>query len=126
MEVSALLRELPDGFHNKLCDVGVSQSFCARRSYLLEIKRRMRSIPTTIAVGNESARNPRFRSIRAKPRSGATRRAAHEVVTPLRGFFVFLVLSVGSSRARHPRLLLFWRYAPDATHCRLSREDRVR
>ncbi len=54
--------------------------------------------------------------IRTKPRSGATRCVIYEVVTPLRGFFILLVLSVGSSRTRHPRLLSFWRYAPDATH----------
>src|SRR6266436_3934599 len=79
----------------------------------------MRSIQTTVAVGDESARNPRIRSIRAKPRSGATSGATREIVPPLlRGIARIVVLSVGSSQTRHPRLLLFWRYAPGATHSR--------
>src|SRR6266404_4377524 len=45
----------------------------------------MRSIRTTIAVGDKSARNPRIGIIRAKPRRNER---AHDVVTPRRGFFV--------------------------------------
>ena len=48
----------------------------------------MRSIRTTVAVGDESARNPRISINPSRAASGATRRATHHVVTPLRGFFV--------------------------------------
>ena len=43
---------------------------------------------TTIAVGDESSSNPRINACARKPRSGGTRRATPDVVTPLRGLSV--------------------------------------
>src|SRR5438046_2501092 len=93
----------------------MSRPVGAKHTRMLRIQ--ARSAKTTIAVGDESARNPRSVSIRAKPRSGATGRATHNFLTPLRGFFVLpscpwvprglVTHGYGRSDATHPSVRLF-------------------
>jgi hypothetical protein len=78
---------------------------------------------TTIAVRDESARNPRITGNAIEPRRGATSR--ERPIVPATRHIRVAGLSGGSSRTRHPRLLLFWRYAPPHGCDRSCRPDGV-
>jgi len=79
---------------------------------------------TTIAMRDESARNPRIAGDAIEPRSGGETSCERPIVPATRHIRV-AGLSGGSSRTRHPRLLLFWHYAPPHGCKRSYRPDGV-
>ena len=71
-----------------------------------------RSAETTVAVGDESSRNPRGTTNASEAAWRRHKACDCRRCAAATRLFRFVILSVGSSRTRHPRLLLFWRYAP--------------